>query len=278
MAEFDAKDGGLYQQKAQTMFLSLFEEIVHKAKKELIDKPFSYYVADEKVRKYADEAIFLPPEDFTLNDDCFPTEHIRNFILFYKSFREWIEKYNLNAKWLEMHVINLFESWHQCPSVDKYLSFPSPLNALFIVGDHWKMQNGKTMRFECSFPAFRFNEVNKSEYKKDITEMFNQELNKYLSEVENFAKANYKKNPKPKKLKEHIKWFILYQVKRKTYREIAEIEMAKTRLKTYKNLDELKRDEKGKYEANIIQAVHNVAELLDITLREGSKRGRKRKT
>jgi hypothetical protein len=52
----------------------------------------------------------------------------------------------------------------------------------------------------------------------------------------------------------------------------------KTRLKTYKNLDELKRDEKGKYEANIIQAVHNVAELLDITLREGSKRGRKRKT
>jgi hypothetical protein len=88
------------------------------------------------------------------------------------------------------------------------------------------MQNGKTMRFECSFPAFRFNEVNKSEYKKDITEMFNQELNKYLSEVETFAKANYKKNPKPKKLKEHIKWFILYQVKRKTYREIAEIEMA----------------------------------------------------
>ncbi len=262
MADFDAKDGGLYQQEARIMFLRLFEQLAPHAKKELIDKPFDYYETDEQVGKYANDAIFLPPEDFTLNEDCFPKEHIRNFLLFYESFRDWIKKYNFNAKWLEMHLINLFESWHQTPLLDKYLFFPSPMNAFFVVSDHWKMKNGKTMRFEFSFPAFRFNEIRESEYKREIAKVFQQQLNEYLLEVRSFAKVNYKENPKPRKLEEHIKWFILYQVERKTYRKIAET----------------CQDEKGIDEAAIIQAVHNVAELLGITLREGSKRGRKRKT
>ncbi len=262
MADFDAKDGGLYQQEARILFLRLFEQLVPNAKKELIDKPFRYYEADEKVREYANEAIFSPPEDFTLIEDCFSKENVRNFLLFYESFREWIKAYNFNAKWLEMHLINLFESWHLKPSLDKYLFFPSPMNAFFIVGDHWKMKNGKTMRFEFSFPAFRFNEIRENEYKTEIAKAFQQQLNEYLIEVKTFAGANYKKNPKPRKLEEHIEWFILYQVERKTYREIAE---------KYP-------DKKGIDEAAIIQAAHNVAELLGITLREGSKRGRKRKT
>jgi hypothetical protein len=273
MAEFDSIYGGLNQWNARLDFLYLVEKLMPEVGRELANKPLkllSLIHLDSPqwktllIQETAIEYLLkIPHENLPYHSQKIPQTLRASFPLFHKSLYNWAVKYNLADEWLIKHFFELLCEWVDYPQ-DKGKNLYSTLQrSPNLISDDSRFPDGTPMGYENKFRPWLYDIESKSDYRKAYQTADKKSFDEYLKKMENFALAHgNKRNQQKRKLKRHLEWFIHYQVGGKTYREIAE----------------LCQDKKGIDEAAIIQAVHNIAKLLGINLREPSKSGRKRNT
>lgn len=260
MIRWDFSDDLLGKHIARIDFWFALEEYAPHAIKELCDKPLTAFQKSNTDWFYYNtwwdsmKRLVLKLEaehgvPFEQIEGDFFCLHNRSQLLFYLALEVWLNRFNLNSKWLIKHLFWCLDFWVQCPQ----LKGKDLMNG-FSAGIPWTpVLHEETKLFSFSHYGWRINMGQTSkDFKEQITNAFKKELDAYIEKMTELAsKAGLKRVDTLHKSSEHAKWFVLYQVCELDYGQVIE----------------KVQSENGIDESTMRKAIKKFANFIEIDLR-----------